>query len=159
MCGGTEKGLPGECAEGRGFCVTQGGHSAWEAGGCHCAAPPAPCWLSLPQPLTHTYFSLADVAEELMGSAGGAGVILGPACPGTCARSLRGTTVRSPGEKEALHALQQPLPQACEWKPRGSAPGQSCDTGGPPARALHNLGPGPNRCPLTRDAIPDSTAS
>lgn len=43
-----------------------------------CWPPGAPCWL-----LTHIFPPLADVAEELMGGAGGAGVIVGPACLGT----------------------------------------------------------------------------
>lgn len=141
---------------------TEGGPLAWGAGGCSPAGPLRPLLPDWPVPpsATHTYFSLAAVAEEMMGGvgggAGGAGVISGPACLGTCAQSLWGTVVKDPRLGEGpLHALQRLLPQAeSGGSVAASAPGRPPCTGAhlPPLEATSD--PAPTGAPPTRDKVP-----
>lgn len=92
VCKSTEKGLPSECAEGTGFCVTQGGRPAWGAGGCGSAGPRRPLppgWPSRPQPLTSHFFST-----------------------GCCCRGADGRCRRSRGHCRARPAWTH-VPRAC----------------------------------------------
>lgn len=96
-----------------------------------------------------------------MGGAGGARVIVGPACLGTSDWSLWRTIVRGPDEKEgpsmsfssSSHRLQG-SPMACESMPGGSAPGQSYGTGAHQPAPWTTVGQASTGAPPARDAVP-----
>lgn len=116
-------------------------------------APSAPCCLAGHPSLSrsHTHFSLAAGAEELMGGAGGAGVMAGPACLGTCAQSLSKTAAkglsREKGPSTSFSSSSHRPERGC--LEAGYALGQPCGTGSP-----GSLGPGPDRGPTTQDVVP-----